>query len=344
MPAKREQVFVSSTYLDLVEERQGVTQVLLQANCIPAGMELFPSTNDDRWRLIQRVIDGCDYYLLIIGGRYGSVDPKSSLSYTEMEYDYAVSKNMPVMAFLHGDAGALQRDRTDLDEAKWERLEAFREKVQDTHVVQYWTSAEALQGKVAIALLDARENYPAVGWVRGDQAMTPEVQAELSELRAKVAETRGELEQAKNRSLPTIDNLAGGDDMHKIALRLSYIVSGSARERKNVTYHTNRTWNELFAIVAPSLMNEASETEVRRVLDANIFPRRGDDDLPEDFGRASESKLYNQSFENILLQFFALGLIQRGTRRRPMSDTEKYWALTDPGHDQMIRLRALRKE
>ncbi|WP_235734421.1 DUF4062 domain-containing protein [Nocardioides alcanivorans] len=51
---RREQVIISSTYIDLVDERQEVIQTLLEADCIPAGMELFPASDDDRWALIAR--------------------------------------------------------------------------------------------------------------------------------------------------------------------------------------------------------------------------------------------------------------------------------------------------
>jgi hypothetical protein len=64
-------------------------QALLELDCIIAGMELFPASNDDQWTLIKRVIDDCDYYLVIIGGRYGSTDA-AGISYTEKEYDSAV--------------------------------------------------------------------------------------------------------------------------------------------------------------------------------------------------------------------------------------------------------------
>jgi hypothetical protein len=39
---KRYQVFVSSTYEGLHEERREVMQSLLALDCIPTGMELFP--------------------------------------------------------------------------------------------------------------------------------------------------------------------------------------------------------------------------------------------------------------------------------------------------------------
>ena len=39
-------------------------------------MELFPAADEEQLNFIKRVIDDCDYYLLIVGGRYGSTDPK----------------------------------------------------------------------------------------------------------------------------------------------------------------------------------------------------------------------------------------------------------------------------
>ena len=95
---KKHQVFVSSTYEDLQVERQEVMHVLLELDCIPSGMELFPAANDSQWELIKGVIDDCDYYVVIIAGRYGSTGP-SGISYTEMEYRYAVEQGKPVVAF-----------------------------------------------------------------------------------------------------------------------------------------------------------------------------------------------------------------------------------------------------
>ena len=83
---KRHQVFISSTYTDLADERREVIQALLELDCIPVGMEIFPAANDDQWTFIKKVIDESDYYLLIIGNRYGSTD-NMGISYTEKEYD-----------------------------------------------------------------------------------------------------------------------------------------------------------------------------------------------------------------------------------------------------------------
>jgi len=96
MPSKKKlQVFVSSTYLDMKEERQAAVEAILQAGHIPAGMELFAAGSQSQLEVIYNWIDESDVYLLLIGGRYGSVDPATGNSYTELEYEYAIKKNKP---------------------------------------------------------------------------------------------------------------------------------------------------------------------------------------------------------------------------------------------------------
>src|SRR5262252_4497918 len=85
---KKLQVFVSSTYLDLREERQAAVEAILTAGHIPAGMELFTACDQGQMQVIKRWIDESDVYLLILGGRYGSIEPESQKSYIHLEYEY----------------------------------------------------------------------------------------------------------------------------------------------------------------------------------------------------------------------------------------------------------------
>jgi uncharacterized protein DUF4062 len=173
---KRYQVFVSSTFLDLQDERQEVMQALLELSCIPAGMELFPAANEDQWTLIKNVIDDCDYYLVIIGGRYGSLGPEG-LSYTEMEYRYALERGKPTIAFVHHDPGMLPANRTESTPAGREKLEAFRALVQQK-VVRFWKSPANLGSVLSRSLMHLILNVPATGWIRADQLPTKETSAE----------------------------------------------------------------------------------------------------------------------------------------------------------------------
>lgn len=201
---RREQVFVSSTFKDLVEERAAVIQTLLEADCIPAGMEMFPASDSDKFDLIKRVIDLCDYYVVIIGGRYGSVDAEVNLSYTEMEYDFAVETGKPVMAFLHGDPGKLIGEKLDLDGDLRNKLDAFREKT-ERRMVKYWNDPGDLKGQVALAIIQIRKTHPVEGWIRASEAMTPAVKAELAELRAKVRELSADLKNEQRQRTSAVD-------------------------------------------------------------------------------------------------------------------------------------------
>lgn len=124
---KRYQVFVSSTFTDLKEERKAIIECLLNAKYIPAGMEMFAASNDEQFKYIKKIIDTCDYYVLIVGARYGSINPSTGKSFTEQEYDYAVEKGIPVLAFLHDNPYNLSVEKRD-DENR-ELLERFRNKV-----------------------------------------------------------------------------------------------------------------------------------------------------------------------------------------------------------------------
>lgn len=83
---KKYQVFVSSTYEDLQEERKKVMEVLLQMNCFPVGMEYFNASDSSQWEVIKSLIRECDYYVLIVAGRYGSIEEESGKSYTQKEF------------------------------------------------------------------------------------------------------------------------------------------------------------------------------------------------------------------------------------------------------------------
>lgn len=345
---------MSSTYVDLVEERQEVIQTLLEADCIPAGMELFPASDDDRWTLIKRVIDDCDYYIIVIGGRYGSTDPDQGVSYTEMEYDYAVSQGRPVMAFVHGDAANIPVGKTDQNDEARQRLEAFRDKVCQK-VVKFWETPQELGGQVAKSLIQTRKTHPAEGWVRAGNAMTPEVRQELAELRARVAELTADLavEQAQVSVLAP-DSLAQGSDQVALGGVVTYwpqedVDAGNMtqRARKRGRHQVDSTWDNVFAALAPSMLDECTESDLEDALGKHMteLARAEEDERAGDkkIGWFIEFAVADKTFDDVKVQLFSLRFIERSERRRQVSDTNTYWTLTHAGRDHMLRLRAIRR-
>lgn len=176
------QVFISSTYVDLIQERRQILNILLMADCIPAGMESFVATDDEQFNVIKKVIDLCDYYILIIGKRYGSVNETTGISYTEMEYNYAKDRGIPVLVFAIADTVELETNKIETDNNKKNKLIEFKSRAMQNRLASIWTSASDLMGKVAISIMQAKNEINRPGWHRGS-ANQEQIMNELFSLR-----------------------------------------------------------------------------------------------------------------------------------------------------------------
>ena len=145
-------------------------------------MELFPATDDEQWKFITKVIDDCDYYILIIGGRYGSTTSEG-ISYTEREFDYAFKREIPILAFVHGDPDLIPLGKSEITPEARQKLTAFREKVCRDRLVKTWREVSDLPGMVALSLTKAFKTHPSPGWVRGTGTERNDLLEQINELR-----------------------------------------------------------------------------------------------------------------------------------------------------------------
>ena len=306
---------------------------------MPAGMELFPAIDDAAWNLIKSVIDASDYYVLIVGGRYGSMH-EDGLSFTEKEYDYAVEQKKRVIGLLHGTPEQIPRAKTETDEKQWARLTDFRKKVSTRHTCLFWSSAQELKAHVIVSLTSTIKRHPAVGWVRADSVPTGATVEEILTLRDQVALLEARLEAARTSPKPgTSDFLQGDDD---------FDIWGSISTTTHTwrVYPATTTWDEVFGAVAPILLNEATDsdlkTKINRVLTAEIAQEFRDDENNKDQGLPNVG-LDTSLVDTCIVQFRALGLIAESQRKRSVTDSRKYWSLTPYGDSRLVQLRALRK-
>lgn len=309
---KRSQVFISSTFTDLKEERQAALRAILELDHMPASMELFPAADDSAWQLIKDVIDASD---LIMGGRYGSLD-EEGLGYTEKEYDYAVSTKKPVVPLLHQKPNNLPREKTETDEASWKKLEGFRKKVEKRHTCVYWMSAEDLKARLIVGLTSAAKRNPAVGWVRADQVPSGSTLSDVLALRQRVEELECELENERTAPPPGTEDLRQGDDNFEIEFRFV-----ARKELEKYPYHDDTsymatiepTWNDIFAEVAPKMINECSDADLRTAFRSHFTALAN-----ADFGKDKDLKgrqlrnfrFKNEDLDTCIVQLRALGLIQ----------------------------------
>jgi hypothetical protein len=208
------QVFVSSTYEDLKQEREQVVKAVLEMGHIPVGMEMFSAADAQQWQIISRHIESSDYYVVIVAHRYGSME--GDRSYTEKEYDYAIERGVPVLAFVIDEKVPRLPASLEKEKKKRDALERFKDKLR-TRYISTWTSTADLYGKVSIALTKQMTASPRPGWVRASEAPGPEVLAELTRLSKENAELRVQLasaatddrREARNAWKEFVDSAAG---------------------------------------------------------------------------------------------------------------------------------------
>lgn len=164
---KKYQIFISSTFDDLKKERSKIAYTILKSNNFPIGMELFSADNTEQWNQIKRTIDGSDYYILIIKRRYGTMT-KEGISYTEKEYNYAVEKKIPVLAFIISDDASIQNKYIENDPKKLKLLNKFIKRVKDNNPCDFWNNTDELCTQINLALQKQYDTNRRVGWIRSD--------------------------------------------------------------------------------------------------------------------------------------------------------------------------------
>lgn len=316
---KRYQVFISSTFADLQDERQAIMRALMQMDCIPAGMELFPAADEEQMQFIKKVIDDCDYYILLIGGRYGSVS-EDGVSYTEQEYEYAKSKGLRVIALLHKTPDTIPVKNVERDPAAFKKLEDFRAKVSTNRLVQYWTSADQLPGIVALSLMQTIKTYPAVGWVRGDSIASEDLLRQINNIRLENESLR--LNNKDTSLTHAVPNLAGLDESIEIFGKYD-TDEVDAKAWKKIF-----KWREIFWHISPYLdqnLNDAAlESSFTGSIKMTVNPN------------SYNFYIYDQSIQTILVQLRALNLAVYEAMEKPGS---RRWKLSVAGQALMFEVR-----
>jgi Domain of unknown function (DUF4062) len=200
---KKLQVFVSSTFTDLKKERQAAVEAILTAGHIPAGMELFTAGDESQMEVIKQWIDESDVYLLILGGRYGSIEPKSGKSYIQLEYEYVISKGKPFFACVINDAAIEARvkaeGRSVIENEHPQKLKAFREEVLKK-ISKFWDDLKDVKIIVTETLSHIARREDLIGWVRTNtQSDLPALADEIARLSKENAQLRRQVSAASNQ-------------------------------------------------------------------------------------------------------------------------------------------------
>jgi len=337
MAMTKYQIFISSTYEDLRQEREHVIKAILEMGHIPVGMEMFSAADDAQWNIIRHQIDQSDYYVVVIANRYGSTDG-NGLSYTEKEHDYAVQQSIPAIGFILDRSAPWPSNRSDLEDIKRERLQAFKDKVQ-TRLISRWTGPEDLSGKVILSLTKLMTERPRPGWVRGSDVPSAEALDELSRLSRENAALRSQV--------------AALDEDSRAADTLERLTEATIVRNFDDKLERNKTLCDFFAHVGRRLIVETSIEGLRDLLSRTYDPDAFVTDLDARGRWISEIDSYQ--LEGWLCELAMLDLVisRRGDTERPRESGSSvlrahhaaiagqlsvYWSLTSLGKRVLGRI------
>lgn len=336
MSEKRYQVFVSSTYTDLQEERAVLTQTLPMIGCMPCGLELNP-VGASAWTLLKKRIDESDYYVLLLGSRYGTLSP-SGVSYTHMEYVYASTKQKPILVLMHE---APETRATEFQEKTPEgrrQLNDFRNLLMKGFVAR-WSDVRNLDTAVRQYMPQLIKSSPMPGWVRANGVSNPEITRENDLLKQRLLELEQEREQWLSQQAGNLGPLSLGQDNFELMYRCKAYAAGNCED---VPVRSQLTWNAIFLGFAPHL----SQPQHEDFMAAKIGERVQEVALQD--VQASRPKTHAVTdiaiaplcFNTIKIQFRTLGLIRRA--QRP-DDNRSWWQLTAAGEQHLTSLLTVRK-
>ena len=228
------QVFVSSTYEDLKEERFAVMNALIEKNCIPVGMENFPACDLEQFEYIKKLIDEVDYYILIVAGKYGSIEKNSNKSYTQLEYEYAKSKKVPIASFVIQNTDVLVSTKVEKTTKKRKQLESFKQLVMANKLCKTWSSKDELARHVQNAIDELVESSPREGWVRQSSIVKQECNKVNEEF-----------------------------DLNRI-VKLNPIYNPFSIDNDELVQQT--TWRDIIRVIVPVLNTPVTEYDIEKAL------------------------------------------------------------------------------
>lgn len=277
---KKLQIFISSTYTDLLNERQAAVEAILRAGNIPAGMELFSAGNKSQLETIKRWIDESDIYVLILGGRYGSLEPESQISYTEIEYRYALELEKPFFALVLNekmlDAKVKNEGKEILELNNPDKFKAFQKLVL-SKVCRFCNDISDIKLGILESIIDIQNKHDLLGWIKGDEIPDNSILLnELDILRKEKEDLSSKLEQIENVKSKTNKNRTIGEYSYDEILKVL------ESERFTVPAALSKTGKEIQSNVLSSFLKNTGAltsgvtstyaNESQRFLMKNVVP------------------------------------------------------------------------
>ena len=257
---KRYHVFISTTEADMHAERVVLSQTLVSQGFFSWGLEQrTPLTT----AFARRQIDDCDYFILMLGSRYGELSA-SGVSYMHLEYIYAVTKQKPILVLMYEapESRADQyQDKTPEGNIKF--LDFRRQLQRERDMVMTFRDLRDLEVAIRHTMPQFLTRYPAQGWIRPNQQQVQQSQDENEQLRQKLIQLE---QQPRTISTPQrsadVPQVQGHEEI-AFDYKVHAYQDGNFRELRP---QRQLTWNDLLMVIGPGFTPAMPEDSFAKIL------------------------------------------------------------------------------
>lgn len=165
-------VFISSTSMDLQAYRIAVHDTILALEMLPNDMKYFGSRPGNALEVSLEQVRKADIFIGILARRYGYIPAGETKSITELEYDEAVKKGIPLLMYVLDPDYEWNEEYIEADDAAQEKLQLFKDRIESNHVRRLFTTPESLSQHVSIDLarIKMEQQQSTLEWVRIEQS------------------------------------------------------------------------------------------------------------------------------------------------------------------------------
>ena len=274
-------VMISSTALDLPEHRKQVFAACTCVEYFPIGMESLPARDSDAVQMSIEMVNKSDIYIGIFANRYGHVPQGHNISITEMEFNRAVERKIPILIFIAHKDHLFTADAIETKPGAQTKLQKLKKLASKGRGRCEFNSSVELRGQVIHALSDIKkrdlESRSPVDAIRAekerlenlDPSASVQIAADAHSMQYRVDFPHTKLEFLQRLAPVQLKNLIEKGQSFQIRAKdipadISPILNSLLNDAgdKPITFHTSAKFRGCLQFVFPSSQNTSVTIQV----------------------------------------------------------------------------------
>lgn len=243
-------------------------------------MELFHAGDETQKELIEEWIKESDIYVLLLGGRYGSIDPISGKSYTQWEYEKAGELGKPRFSlvltedYINQKVADQKIKATDL-EINMKEYGEFKKEVL-TRIVSHVNNIDQIESEILKSIHSTIKKHVNIlqGWIKGNNLdRITKLEQENKELSSKLLSRQDEVISMKDEYIGEFNFDFVLNEIRSISIKRIYYEVYSSKEifeKIEKLYSSDATlMDALICFDSFLLRGITSSSDIYRILKGN---------------------------------------------------------------------------